>query len=152
MRNVRWHLQTKITIEGNWWYCDFGGMSMRFRIFGWHELAYKWIALVVTVALTTCSIKWSLEHQTDQFTVSIIFALFLFGVGIYITNMSSMVQNEFYRRKEQYLNMRNLRVVFALEKLDSFSDSLKWTPLSRHRFYSRCYENVTDFSNSLRRV
>jgi len=117
---------------------------MRFRIFGWHELAYKWIAFFVTVALTFGSLKYHELHPTDDFIVSIIYALFLFVVGIYIANISSTAQNLFYRRKEQYLNMKNLKLALSLEKLDSLTDDSVKSFIITHQVFTARSWTPTD--------
>ncbi|QSO48354.1 hypothetical protein [Alicyclobacillus mengziensis] len=109
---------------------------MKFRIFGWHELTYKWIALLVMVALTFGSLKYHASHPTDDFVISIIYALFLFIVGIYTANMSSTVQNLFYRRREQYLNMKSLKLALSLEKLESLSDDSVKSFIITHQVFT----------------
>lgn len=109
---------------------------MKFRIFGWHESAYKWIALLVTVALTVGSLMYHKHHTNDDFAISIVYALFLFVVGIYTANMSSKVQNLFYRRREQYLNMKNLKLALSSEKLNSLTDRNVKSFIITHQVFS----------------
>ncbi|WP_096271317.1 hypothetical protein [Paucisalibacillus globulus] len=105
---------------------------MKFRIFTIQEYIYKWLSSIIVLLFTVGSIVLFLYSKninadtnvntaekisllnTDllTFLISIGYALLLFLVNIYITSISTTTQNMFYRRKEQYVNLRELASVY----------------------------------------
>ncbi len=102
---------------------------MKFKVFGLFEKLYKWIASISVVLITGgCIVYYMMlkessatvskeskslliEFQDSSFFIGVIYALSLFVVGLYLNSMSSKVQNLYYRRKEQYINLKRLSQV-----------------------------------------
>lgn len=123
---------------------------MKFKVFGFHKRMYKWIAFVSVVLITIVCVTYYLllksynatdkekiktepsegsflehfliEFQDSSFILSVVYALFLFIVGLYLTSMSTKVQNLYYRRKEQYKNLKKLNEILSVEKSTDISD------------------------------
>ncbi|SFM42212.1 hypothetical protein SAMN03159341_13226 [Paenibacillus sp. 1_12] len=123
---------------------------MKYKVFGFHERLHKWLASMSVVFITIgCVVYYLLlkkynttdqekinikpskgsffehfliEFQDSSFILSVVYALFLFMVGLYLTSMSSKVQNLYYRRKEQYKNLKRLNEVLSVEKMNDLSD------------------------------
>lgn len=96
---------------------------MKFKIFGVHEKTYKWIAYGSVFLFSIMSIVYyfQLEEKSDTFLIGTLYALFLFIIGVYISNMSNKIQNLFHRKKEQYLVLNKLKDLFSLDCLSSTS-------------------------------
>lgn len=102
---------------------------MKFKVFGFHERLYQWIAFISVVLITIGGVVYYLvlkensvagnkdtkgfliEFQDSSFIIGVVYALFLFVVGLYLSSMSSKIQNLYYRRKEQYINLKRLSEV-----------------------------------------
>ena len=102
---------------------------MKFRIFTFQEIIYKWLSYSIVFVVTILSIIFYLFSNsnsgkednllnTDEITfiLSVFYALFLFIVGVYMTSMSNQTQNMFYRRKEQYINLKRLSELYSVTK------------------------------------
>lgn len=115
---------------------------MRFEIFGIHEKIYKWIALasVLGVSITSFLYYLQLKDKSDTFLIAISYALFLFIIGIYMTNMSEVTRNLFYRRKEQYIVLKKLNSVFSAKSVHSCSDNDVISFIISHKVFTGRYE------------
>lgn len=97
---------------------------MKFNLIGFHERYYKIVSLVLVVGLTASSIMGyqRLEDKSDTFVIATMYALVLFAVGIYLTNMDKKISDKFYDRKDFYLNLKRLEEVFKSNSLEEYSD------------------------------
>lgn len=134
--------------------------KMKIKVFGFHERLYQWIASVSVVLITIGCVVYYLElkensvagnkeakvllfeFQDSSFIIGVVYALFLFIVGLYLSSMSSKVQNLYYRRKEQYKNLNRLSEVVSIELMDDISDDKFVSRIILHRgFTGRLGEN-----------
>lgn len=96
---------------------------MKFRIFTFQEYIYKWLSYSIVIIFTFGSIglyiyvssnkneassKALLNSDELTLIISIGYALLLFIINIYMTNVSSKIQNLIFKRKEQYINLKEL--------------------------------------------
>lgn len=91
------------------------GNKMKFKVFTVHELIYKKIAYALVIIISVgCIVLYFLKRDSEEisFIISIFYALFLFIIGVYISNMSTKIQNKFYRRKEQYRSLKELAEIY----------------------------------------
>lgn len=133
---------------------------MKIKVFGFYERLHRWIAFVTVVLITIGCVVYYLdlkensvagtkeakglviEFQDSSFIIGVVYALFLFIVGLYLTSMSSKVQNLYYRRKEQYKNLNRLSEVVSLELMENVSDDKFVSRIILHRgFTGRLGEN-----------
>ncbi|NWL87468.1 hypothetical protein DMN77_07610 [Paenibacillus sp. 79R4] len=124
---------------------------MRFKVFGYHERFYQWIAYISVVLITIGGVGYYLvlkensvagtkdakgfliEFQDSSFIIGVAYALFLFIIGLYLSSMSSKVQNLYYRRKEQYINLKRLSNMVLDKRLDNVSDDKVKSKIIFHR-------------------
>lgn len=124
---------------------------MKFKVFGFFEKLYKWIAFISVVLITVGGVAYYLvlkdksvagnkhakgfliEFQDSSFIIGVVYALFLFVVGLYLSSMSSKVQNLYYRRKEQYINLKRLSEVVSASRLNDESDDKVESNIFFHR-------------------
>lgn len=98
---------------------------MKFNIFSFQEQYYKKIAAVCTIFITGIGILSylsSLESQNPNanlisFVVSIVYALALFILGLYLSSQSSRIQNRFWVVKEYYVSLCSLQSIFYHKQL-----------------------------------
>lgn len=128
-----------------------GHLIMKFKVFGFFEKLYKWIAFISVVLITVGGVAYYLvlkdnsvagnkdakgfiiEFQDSSFIIGVVYALFLFIVGLYLSSMSSKVQNLYYRRKEQYINLKRMSEVVSVSRLDDESDDKVESKIIFHR-------------------
>lgn len=100
---------------------------MKFRIFTFQEIIYKWLSYSTVFVITTVSIvfyllsnsisgedKNLLNSDEVTFILSVLYALFLFIISIYMNSMSNKTQNLFYRRKDQYKYLKRLSDLYSV--------------------------------------
>lgn len=137
---------------------------MTFKVFGFHERFHKWLAFMSVVLITIGCVTYYLllkafnttfqekinleplkdnfsgyfliEFQDSSFILSVVYALFLFVVGLYLTSMSTKVQNLYYRRKDQYKNLKRLNEVLSVEKMNDLSDQSITSVIIMHRGFT----------------
>lgn len=84
---------------------------MRFEVFSLYEKYYKkvtyFIVLVVTAGVNYYYI--GLAEQADTFIPGILYATFLFVVGLYLSNQGQRIDGRIYERKEYYIALTKLR-------------------------------------------
>jgi len=95
---------------------------MKFYIFSKHERFYKIIAFslvfIVTIACIYLYINLNNTLKSNElniltFVLSLFYALLLFIIGIYLTTMQNKIGNLFYRRKQQYRYLKDLRSSYS---------------------------------------
>lgn len=67
--------------------------------------------------MTAFSVFFYFKHSNNSdvtFILSIVYALFLFVIGLYINERTAKIQNDFFIRKEQYLNLNQLSGMLSL--------------------------------------
>lgn len=88
---------------------------MKFKVFTIHEIIYKWVAyLSVFIFTVTCIIYFVKSNNKSgdlAFILSVLYALFLFVITVYMTSMSEKIRNLFYIRKGQYEQLLRLSEV-----------------------------------------
>ncbi|MEK4449415.1 MULTISPECIES: hypothetical protein [Paenibacillus] len=127
---------------------------MKFKVFGFHERLYQWIAFISVVLITTGCVAYYLvlkdysatgnkaanrfliEFQDSSFIIGVVYALFLFIVGLYLSSMSSRVQNLYYHRKEQYINIKRLSEVVSVDLMHDVSDDKYVSMIILHRGFT----------------
>ncbi|XKH52006.1 hypothetical protein LG275_13800 (plasmid) [Chryseomicrobium palamuruense] len=104
---------------------------MKFRIFTLHEIIYKWVAYLSVVFISIASVvyyvlsnnysakdKPLLNSDELTFILSVLYALFLFVITVYLTSMSDRIRNMFNIRKEQYRQLKKLSEVYKVEGIE----------------------------------
>lgn len=130
---------------------------MNFKVFGFHERLHKLFATISVVSITFGCVAYYLllkrynagkvspenffenfliEFQDSSFILSVVYALFLFIVGLYLTSMSTKLQNLYYRRKEQYKNLIRLNEVLSAEKVTDISDDKIMSSIIIHQSFT----------------
>lgn len=111
---------------------------MKFNIFGVFERIYKWIAYGSVLLISFVSVLYylHLEEKSDTFIIGTLYALFLFIIGIYLTNMSNKIQNLYHRKKEQYLILKKLKDLFSLDNSSSSSSDEAIKFIISHRVFT----------------
>ncbi|MGG0464551.1 hypothetical protein [Priestia aryabhattai] len=105
---------------------------MKFKIFTFHELRYKIFAYSLAFIITIASILAYLNLPKDadtslaSFVLSVVYALVLFVIGLYINNMSSSEKNMFYKKKEQYKGLKRLLEIYEIKPYKENEDELFW--------------------------
>lgn len=98
---------------------------MNLVIFSFQEKHYKKIAFACVVLTTSISIflyLYSLKIQDPNtnlisFVVSIVYALALFVLGLYLSAQSTRVENRFLANKNHYISLCKLQQLFSCERL-----------------------------------
>ncbi len=100
------------------------GDGMKFYIFTIWERFYKKIIVLLILAITYWCFMWylGLEDKSNVFVISILYALFLFTLGIYINYMENIIDGKFYERKDYYINLSRLKAIFENMNLKNCSD------------------------------
>lgn len=125
---------------------------MNFKVFGLHEKIYKFLVYGIVIISTISCIYYYIKtvNKSDTFIISIVYALLLFIVGIYITTMQNKVQNSFYRRKDQYHVMKKLNALFLTTDTNSCSDDDLRSFIIFHKgFTGRTHDGYKDKENPI---
>ncbi|MEK4626559.1 hypothetical protein MKY06_30140 [Priestia sp. FSL P4-0332] len=103
---------------------------MKFSVFTFQELRYKTIAYLLAFIITIVSIIAYLklpkgaDTSLASYVLSIVYALTLFVVGLYINNMSSKQQNMFLKRKGQYKSLHQLLEFYEIKAFKENEDEM----------------------------
>lgn len=99
-------------------------INIKFDIIKIWERVYKKIVILLVVGITIWSVNWylNLNDKSDTFIVSTLYALFLFGMGIYLNYMENKIDEKFYERKDYYLVLLRLKAMFNTMNLENYSD------------------------------
>ncbi len=100
---------------------------MEFNIFRTWELVYRKIIFILIMVISILSIRWYFKSSDTQksdtaYIVSILYALFLFLIGIYDNYMKNKIDEKFYERKDYYLNLLKLKDLFNTMNFENYSD------------------------------
>ena len=81
---------------------------MKIKIFSLLERIYKKLVVLLVIFITLASIIWyiRLEEKNNAFIISIIYALSLFGLSVYLDYMNRIVYEKYYTIKEHYRYLR----------------------------------------------
>lgn len=122
---------------------------MKFNIFSFQEKHYKKIGLVCTLLFTYIGIYTYLHSLKIQatnnnlisFVVSIVYALVLFILGLYLSVQSTRVENRFLVVKDYYISLCRLQELFSGKILakDSYYDIHSF--VSFHQLFTARTEN-----------
>ena len=84
---------------------------MKFEIFSLYEKYYKKVTYFIVLVATAGIIYYyiCLAEQADTFIPGILYATFLFVVGVYLSNLSQRIDGRIYERKEYYIALTKLR-------------------------------------------
>lgn len=107
---------------------------MKFSIFSKYELSYKWVGyFIIAIATAGSYIAYKyFENDDMSFVISILYALFLFVINLYLSNESMNIKNLFYRRKEQYIQLKKLNELYSTGH--NLKDDLFMFVISRKAF------------------
>jgi|LGOV01.1.fsa_nt_gb hypothetical protein len=97
---------------------------MNFNIIKNWEKLYKIFLFISVLIITILAWYWYLSQndKTDTFIVSLLYALYLFGVGIYVNYMKNKIDEKYYERKDYYLILGSLEAMFKTMKLVNYTD------------------------------
>jgi len=100
---------------------------MEFNIIRTWELVYRKIIFILIMVISTLSICWYFTSSNTRkndtaYIVSILYALFLFLIGIYDNYMKNKINEKFYERKDYYLNLLKLKHLFNTMNFENYSD------------------------------
>lgn len=100
---------------------------MEFNIIRTWELLYKKIIFILIILISILSMCWYFTSADTQksdtaYIVSILYALFLFIIGIYDNYMKNKIDEKFYERKAYYLNLLKLKKLFNTMNFEGCSD------------------------------
>ncbi|MGK0467249.1 hypothetical protein [Clostridium sp.] len=97
---------------------------MNFDIIDIWERLYKKVIILSVIVITILSVNWylNLKDKSDTFIISTLYALFLFGIGIYMNYKGNKINKKFYDRKDYYLILSRLKSVFKTMNLENYSD------------------------------
>ncbi|RXI40165.1 hypothetical protein DP129_05515 [Clostridium tetani] len=123
---------------------------MKFAIFSFQEKHYKKITFACTVLITFFSILlylYSLKTQDPNtnlisFVVSIVYALALFVLGLYLSAQGTRVENRFLAIKEHYSSLCRLQELFSCERLakQTYNDIKSF--IIFHQIFTARTENI----------
>lgn len=102
-------------------------IKIKFNIIGTWEIIYKKIIFILILLISVLSIYWYLTsgeiRKSDTgYIISILYALFLFLIGVYSNHMKNKIDEKFYERKKYYLNLLKLKDVFNNMKFENYSE------------------------------
>lgn len=100
---------------------------MKFNIFNTWECIYKKIIYLLIVLVSVLSIVWyfnsaDIKKSDTAYIISILYALFLFLIGVYNNYMQDKIEEKFFERKNYYLNLLNLKDLFNTIDFENCSD------------------------------
>ncbi len=100
---------------------------MEFNIINTWELIYKRIIFIFILLISILSICWYFKSVDTQksdtaYIVSILYALFLFLIGIYDSYMKNKIDEKFYERRNYYLNLLKIKDLFNTINFENYSD------------------------------
>lgn len=104
---------------------------MKFRILSFQEKNYKSVITLFVILLTVLSLYFFINSGEDVqsllgFVISIIYALALFLIGIYINSVTAKIENRFLTMKTVYHELSLLRACWKHAQKDLlFSDYFK---------------------------
>lgn len=102
---------------------------MKFTVFSIQEIFLKWIVIISVSSVSTASILYyfQLVDKGDTFIISILYALFLFVLALYVTSISNNIHNSFSRRKDEYINLKKISPFFSkVNTLTEYDDIKKF--------------------------
>lgn len=115
---------------------------MKFNIFSVFEKWYKIVTIVLTIVVTVGTFFYyvELEDKSDSFVISIIYALFLFVVGLFVSHQSNAISNRIFERKDAYIMLLRLRDVFGAMKISSIDsdEDVRNAIITIQLFSGRC--------------
>lgn len=126
---------------------------MKFRIFTFQEIIYKWLSYSTVFVFTIGSIVFYLLSNSNSsedknllksdeitFILGVLYALFLFIISVYMTSTSDKTQSMFYKRKEQYIYLNKLSDLYSVQDYIE-KDLLSFISMNR-AFTGRTDKNI----------
>ena len=106
---------------------------MDFEIISWHERSYKLVSFFVVTVISIALVCWCYMTQFETsivFFASVLYALFLFLIGLYINNMSSKLSDHITERAETYNRLKSIfskmdmieKMPFQTDRINSFRE------------------------------
>ncbi len=99
---------------------------MRFKTIDWQEKHYKRIAFFAVLIITAAALVYyfCLSDKTDVFIPSTLYALFLYIIGAYKSNISARTDSLFLYRVDIYNNLKKAKEVLdQICKNENFEDT-----------------------------
>lgn len=98
---------------------------MKFNIFSIYEKIYKVLIYFIVGVVTVGDVFYyfSLNDKSDTFIVSILYAMFLFVVGLHLSYMDKKIGDKIYNRRNTYVNLLKVQQLLSIADRSSSNPS-----------------------------